>query len=75
MHLNAHITSDPGICGGRPVIAGTRLRVSDVLDALASGASQAELLADFPYLSEDALRASLAYAARAADHPVISAAA
>jgi uncharacterized protein (DUF433 family) len=75
MQLAEHITSDPGICGGRPVVAGTRLRVSDVLDALASGASPAELLADFPYLSEAALRACLAYAALAVDHPVVSAAA
>ena len=69
------ITADPAICGGRPTVAGTRLRVSDVLDALADGASAAELLADFPYLSPEALRACLAYAARAIDHPVISAAA
>ena len=75
MAFSEHITSDPAICGGRPVIAGTRLRVSDVLDALASGASEAELLADFPYLSTTALRACLAYAARATDHPVIGVAA
>ena len=75
MQLSDHIASDPGICGGRPVVAGTRLRVSDVLDALASGASETELLADFPYLTPAAFRACLAYAARAIDHPVVSAAA
>lgn len=75
MLLNQHITSDPGICGGRPIVSGTRLRVSDVLDALASGASEAELLADFPYLSATALRACLAYAARAAEYSLIGVAA
>ena len=75
MQLAEHITSDPAICGGRPVVAGTRLRVSDVLDALASGAAEAELLADFPYLTSSAVRACLAYAAQAIDHPVVSAAA
>jgi uncharacterized protein (DUF433 family) len=75
MQFSDHIASDPEICGGRPVVAGTRLRVSDVLDALACGASEAELLADFPYLTPPALRACLAYAARAIDHPVVSAAA
>lgn len=71
MQLAEHIASDPAICGGRPVVAGTRLRVSDVLDALAAGASETELLADFPYLSLAALRACLAFGARASAHPVV----
>lgn len=74
MSTGAHIITDPGICGGRPTVAGTRVRVADVLDMLAGGASEAEIVADFPYLSVEAVRACLAYAARAADHPVVQAA-
>jgi uncharacterized protein (DUF433 family) len=59
-----------GVCGGRPVIAGTRMRVTDILEALAQGASEAEILSDFPYLEGEDLRASLACAASIADHPV-----
>jgi uncharacterized protein (DUF433 family) len=51
------------------------MRVSDVLEMLAGGASEAEILADFPYLSVEDVRACLAYAAAAADHPVVIAAA
>lgn len=67
------IAIDPAVCGGRPVVAGTRMRVTDVLEMLAGGASAAEIAADFPYVSEDNVRAALAYAA-AADHPVVLAA-
>ena len=68
------ISSDPAICGGRPVIAGTRVRVTDVLEMLAGGADATEIVADFPYLSADDVTAALAYAAAAADHPVVAAA-
>lgn len=68
------IEVDPAICGGRPVVAGTRLRVTDVLDMLAGGASEAEILADFPYILAEDVRACLRYAAHAADHPVVIAA-
>jgi uncharacterized protein (DUF433 family) len=57
------ILVDPAICGGRPVVAGTRLRVTDVLDMLAGGASEAEIVADYPYVSAADVRACLAYAA------------
>jgi uncharacterized protein (DUF433 family) len=59
------IVIDPAVCGGRPIVAGTRMRVSDVLDALAAGASPDELLADFPYLTRADIYACLAYGARA----------
>jgi uncharacterized protein (DUF433 family) len=68
------IVIDPAVCGGRPIVAGTRMRVSDVLDALASGVSLDELLTDFPYLTRDDLLACLAYGARAVDHSVVQAA-
>lgn len=57
------IAVDPQVCGGRPVIAGTRVRVTDVLEMLAGGASPAEIVADFPYPREEDVRAALAYAA------------
>lgn len=69
-----HISIDPAVCGGRPVVAGTRVRVTDVLEMLAGGASPAEIAADFPYLTERHVRAVLAYAAAQADHPVVLAA-
>jgi uncharacterized protein (DUF433 family) len=57
------IAIDPEICGGRPTIAGTRMRVEDVLETLAGGASVAELLADFPYITAADVRACFAFAA------------
>lgn len=68
------IAIDPGICGGRPVIAGTRVRVTDILEMLAGGATAAGIVADFPYLAEADVRAALAFAAAQADHPVVIAA-
>lgn len=65
------ISIDQDICGGRPCIKGTRMRVTDIVDALAHGATQAELLADFDYLTADDIAAALLYAARAADHRVV----
>ena len=65
------ITVDPGQCGGRPCLRGLRIRVKDVLDLLAAGASREEILADFPLLEADDITASLEYAARLSDHPVL----
>ena len=69
--LFARISADPAVCGGRPCIKGTRMRVSDLVAMLAEGASQAEILADFPYLAAEDIAAALAYAAQATDHRVI----
>lgn len=68
------ITIDPGVCGGRPCIRGLRIRVKDVLDMLAGGATREEILADYPYLIDLDITAALEYAARATDHPIIAAA-
>ena len=68
------IVAVPTICGGRPTIAGTRVRVADVLAMLAEGADAAEIVADFPYLSVEDVRAALAFAARQADHAIVAAA-
>ena len=72
--MSERIVIDPEVCGGRPIVAGTRMRVIDVLDALAEGASVDELVADFPYLTRADVSACLAYAARSLDHRVVRAA-
>lgn len=65
------ITIDPEVCGGHPCIRGMRVRVKDILELLANGASQHQILEDFPYLEAEDISAALAYAARQADHTVI----
>ncbi len=57
------ITIEPGKRGGKPCIRGLRITVYDVLDYMASGMSEAEILADFPDLTSEDLRACLAFAA------------
>ncbi len=65
------ITFNPNQCGGRPCIRGMRIRVKDVLDLVAAGLSESEILADFPDLEADDIKASLEYAAAQLDHPVL----
>ena len=65
------ITFDPNQCGGRPCLRGLRIRVKDVLDLLAAGASRDEILADYPLLEAGDITAALEYAARQSDHPVM----
>jgi uncharacterized protein (DUF433 family) len=57
------ITMEPGKRSGKPCIRGLRITVYDVLDNLASGMSHAEILEEFPYLTEQDIRACLAFAA------------
>jgi len=57
------ITIEPGKRGGKPCIRGMRITVADVLGWLASGMTHAEIIGDFPELTEDDIRACLAYAA------------
>jgi uncharacterized protein (DUF433 family) len=64
MELNKIITLEPGKRGGKPCIRGMRITVYDVLSYLAAGMTQEEILGDFPYLTEEDLRACLAYAAQ-----------
>jgi uncharacterized protein (DUF433 family) len=68
------ITINPAQCGGRPCVRGMRIRVKDVLDMLAGGASEAEILEDYPDLETEDIRACLAYAASYFDHPVLTSA-
>lgn len=57
------ITLEPGKRGGKPCIRGLRITVYDVLEYLASGMSEDQILADFPDLERDDIRACLAFAA------------
>ncbi len=65
------ITVDPNQCGGRPCLRGLRIRVKDVLDLLAAGASREEILDGDPLLETGDIAAALEYAARQSDHPVL----
>ncbi|HJQ58916.1 MAG TPA: DUF433 domain-containing protein [Vineibacter sp.] len=73
MDLLDRITIDPERCGGRPCVRNTRFRVVDLLELLAAGASRDEILADYPFLEPDDIKAGLLYAARLADHTVLAA--
>jgi uncharacterized protein (DUF433 family) len=67
------ITIEDGKCGGRPCIRGMRLRVSDVLELIAAGASFGEILADYSFLEREDILAAVEYAAQQADHVVLQA--
>lgn len=71
MSLLDRITIEPGKMGGRPCIRRMRIRVTDVLEMLAGGATQEQILADFPDLEADDIRASLAYAVAQLGNPII----
>jgi uncharacterized protein (DUF433 family) len=63
---NERITRDPKVCGGDPVIKGTRVTLRTILACLAEGSTIEEILADFPTLIEDDVRAAIAFAAASA---------
>ncbi len=67
----SRITMRPEQCGGRPCIRALRVRVKDVLDLLAAGATREEILADYPYLEPADITAALEFTARETDHPVL----
>jgi uncharacterized protein (DUF433 family) len=71
MALPDRITAEPGKMGGRPCIRGMRIRVTDILEMMAGGASEAEILADFPFLEVQDIRAALSFAVARVDHPII----
>ena len=72
MDYRQHIVRDPAVCGGQPIIRGTRVTLRTVLSSLAEGATVSEIVEDFPTLSEDDVRAVVAFAAASAheDLPV-----
>ena len=65
------ISIEEGKCGGRPCIRGYRIRVTDILELLGSGASVDEVLADYAFLEREDILAAIEYAAHQADHPVL----
>ncbi|HYW34389.1 MAG TPA: DUF433 domain-containing protein [Balneolaceae bacterium] len=67
------ITTNPKQCGGRPCIRGMRIRVIDVLDLLASGLTQDQILEEMPDLEKEDIQACLKYASSKINHPVIAA--
>jgi uncharacterized protein (DUF433 family) len=70
----SRITVRADQCHGYPCIRGMRIRVIDILELLGGGMTNEEILADYPYLEADDIRACLVYAAREMDHPVVTAA-
>jgi uncharacterized protein (DUF433 family) len=74
MAMNAlleRITIDPGICGGKPCIKGTRIWVSLVLDLLSDGMAEAELLMEYPQLAHEDVLAAIAYGAEVARERIV----
>jgi uncharacterized protein (DUF433 family) len=69
--LLQRISIDPQVCGGKPCIKGTRIWVSLILDFLAEGISEAELLAEYPQLTHQDVLAAIAYGAEVARERVI----
>lgn len=69
--LENRITVNPDQCGGRPCIRGMRIRVTDVLDLLAAGLSHAQIVQELPDLELEDIQASVRYASRRIDHPVV----
>ncbi len=62
-----------GLCGGRPTIRGMRMRVSDILDLLAAGASRQEILEDYPFLEDADISAALTFGSDSLSHMTIAA--
>jgi uncharacterized protein (DUF433 family) len=60
------VSVDPGVCHGKACIRGTRVMVFVILDNIAAGVERAEILASYPSLEADDIRAALAYAAELA---------
>lgn len=62
--MNKHITQNPAILGGKPIIAGTRMSVEVILESLAGGMSIKEMLKEYPFLKKEHIQAAIDYAAK-----------
>ena len=71
MNWREHITVDPNVCHGQACIKGTRIMVSVVLDNLAAGVSQKEILRSYPSLERESIQAAVAYAAELARERIV----
>jgi len=67
------ITVNPGQCGGRPCVRGMRIRVIDVLDLLAAGLTQQQVLEELPDLEVEDISACLRFASSRLNHPILAA--
>ena len=67
MNYRQYIVRDPAVCGGEPVVKGTRVTVRTVLASLAKGMSTADIVKDFLTLDEESVRAVIAFAAASAE--------
>ena len=67
MNYRDHIVRDSEICGGEPVIRGTRVTLRTLLASLAEGSDEAEILQDFPALTREDIKAVIAFAAASAE--------
>lgn len=67
MNYRDHIVRDPAVCGGEPVIRGTRVTLRTVLASLADGDSIEDILRDFPTLNANDVKAVIAFAAASAE--------
>ena len=72
--LLSRITSEAGKCGGKPCVRGMRIRVVDVLELLASGMTQTQILEEHPDLEADDIKACLIFAAHRSNYPYLKAA-
>ncbi len=71
-NLLSRITSDPGICNGKPIIKGMRITVATVLGYMASGESMDNILEAYPILEKEDLLACLEFARKIADKSILS---
>lgn len=72
MDWREHITVDPNVCHGQACVKGTRVMVSVILDNLAAGIGWDGILASYPSLKEESIRAAIAYAAELSKERTIS---
>lgn len=70
--LAERLAVDPEQCGGRPCIRGMRIRVTDVLDLLASGLTSDQVLRELPDLELEDIQACSRFASRRIDHPIVA---
>ncbi len=70
MNFNGLIIRDPKICGGEPVIKGTRITLRCILSTLAEGADPEKILKDYPSLTKEKLRTVIAFAAASAEEDI-----
>jgi len=72
MAWRGRIVRDPNICGGKPVIRGTRIMVRNILGMVAGGNTLEQILEAYPELTADDVRAALEYAAEQVDQPALA---